>query len=619
MKRAASEVRAVGVRLVAAAFAVAACVWAGGCAHVKPEAEKPAGVVEPVPAALPLEEARQLFDQGDYNSALLVCADIGRFDPDLPGLAELRQKILEAMLDRKSVELEKTLPLHQQQMNTEILEHEVLPDSYARRRMIPRAEKDTPPPPTAAEKMLSRIVTLHLENVGLNDFILEVGRSEGINIIADNGLDSGRTMTVHAEKVPLREILDYASRNLDVSFYLGDSIVWVTKRTGGEEGAPLETRLFRLHKGVTIETADGSGGGVSIVDAITRFVPAAEGADLMFDANTHVLIAKNTRDNLRMIEELVKALDVVPPQVLIEARFVSTGINDLRELGLDWTLNSPSVVTREPVTVNGKVVNAPRTQIAGGDLVSFAGFPNQAQGLNMIYQGLLTDPMFEAVLHALELSGKSRTLSVPRVTTVNNREAKIRVGEDFRFFEEFEVQSVAKGLTPEGSTVYDSQLVPVGTPTVEELGIELTVIPSVGSDGETVTLTLHPEISEFVRFEQYQVASGDGEDVATNGLAVVRLPIFRRSEIETKVVARSGQTVVMGGLITSSESDAENKVPFLGSIPFIGRLFRHDNSEEIRKNLIIFVTARIIADTGEELVQLPPPGEAPGGKPAAAR
>jgi type II secretory pathway component GspD/PulD (secretin) len=155
-----------------------------------------------------------------------------------------------------------------------------------------------------------------------------------------------------------------------------------------------------------------------------------------------------------------------------------------------------------------------------------------------------------------------------------------------------------------------SQLVPVGTPTKEELGILLEVTPSVGADHQTVTLNLKPEISEFVRFEYYNVGSDTGgnnnNNATSNALSVLKLPIFRRSEIETKVAVRSGDTVVMGGLITSSTGREQRKVPFLGSIPFLGVLFRYETKTNDQKNLLIFVTARILAESGEELVPLTP-------------
>jgi type II secretory pathway component GspD/PulD (secretin) len=153
-------------------------------------------------------------------------------------------------------------------------------------------------------------------------------------------------------------------------------------------------------------------------------------------------------------------------------------------------------------------------------------------------------------------------------------------------------------------------LVPTGTPQLEELGIQLKVTPSVGADLGSVMLELVPEISEFERYEYYQVGDNSGANTAAGSTAVsnapsmVKLPIFRRSKIETEVVAQSGETVVMGGLITSTESQTQNAVPILSSIPLLGRLFRHEGIEENKQNLLIFVTATILSERGESLVPI---------------
>ena len=139
-----------------------------------------------------------------------------------------------------------------------------------------------------------------------------------------------------------------------------------------------------------------------------------------------------------------------------------------------------------------------------------------------------------------------------------------------------------------------------------KLGIELEVTPSVGADLRSVDLKIIPEISEFVRYEFYETAGDDtGNNNAnnrTNATALIKLPIFRRSRIETEVIVQSSETVVMGGLITSSENAGEERVPILSSIPLIGRLFRHDTVEESKQNLLIFVTATILSQRGEDLV-----------------
>ncbi|MBN1673563.1 MAG: hypothetical protein JXR37_21130 [Kiritimatiellae bacterium] len=567
-------------------------------------------VSPPAPAArrarpsASLTRAEALYEAGDYTGALIECIDIGHRNPDTPGLVETRHRVLKAMSEQRANEMALRRETSRERAVIDLERSRVMPDTYGQRRFIRGLSDPTRTEPSPMEKALERRVTLHLDSVNLDTFILALGASENVNIIAD-AMDTTKTMTVHADDVPLGEILDYVARNLGVAFYLGENLIWATPKTDAESPMPLETRMYRLRKGISGSTEGGAGNKIKIVDAIERFVPKVPGGDLMFDPKSHVLIVKNTRANLALIEALIAGLDVCPPQVLIEARFVGTTVTDLRELGIDWLLNSPLTVTRTKVLQNGTEVTAPQTQINEGGSVSFTPFANQVQGLNLTYQGLLTDPMFQAVLHALDVSGKAQTLSVPKVTTVNNHPAMIRVGEDFRFFEEFDTVSVPT-VTDDGTTVYTSMLVPVGKPQLEELGIELSVIPSLGADMRTITLSLKPEISEFVRFEEYEVGliEGETDTTTTNGLSMVKLPIFRRSIIETEVLVQSGETVVMGGLVTATGTEGKSQVPFLGAIPLLGRLFQRDSIQESRQNLLIFVTATIVTERGEDLVPM---------------
>ena len=96
---------------------------------------------------------------------------------------------------------------------------------------------------------------------------------------------------------------------------------------------------------------------------------------------------------------------------------------------------------------------------------------------------------------------------------------------------------------------------------------------------------------------------GASDTTTTNGaFALMRLPIFREQDMTTKVIVQSGETVVLGGLITTIESKKVSKVPILGSIPLIGSLFRHENIEELNQNLLVFVTATLLSQRGESLV-----------------
>lgn len=554
--------------------------------------------------SMAVAEATVLFEQGRTTEAMIACVNISREDPLTPGLADLQARILRSQAEHRTRAARTIDSATYARALADVDELNTLPATYRLRRgiFVEPAELRTARSPM--QEVLGRKVTVHMEAVGLNDFILQIGESEGVNIIADGKLVAAEaTMTLHAEDIPLREVLEYAARNLGVTFSVGHNIIWATVSTDSDSAVPLLTRMYRLRKGMAGTEMEGDSAQMRIVQAIERFVPKPDGSEMLFDSTAHVLMVKNTRQNLMAVEDIVEALDVTPPQILIEARFISVDVSDLRELGVDWLMTSDYMVSEDDF---GKT----RTQVDSGASLSFTPFAG-AQGLNLSYRGLLTDPMFEATLHVLETSGRARTLSVPKVTTVNNRPASIRVGEDFRYFEEYDVASVPSAVSDGGSQLYSSILVPVGTPQLEELGIELNVTPSVGSDMLSVTLKLIPEISEFVRYEFYEVGNrstvgggsvNDGNLAQTNNTSLLKIPIFRRSRIETEVIVQSGETVVMGGLVTAGEASSQERIPILSAIPLIGQLFRHDIVEKTQDNLLIFVTATIVSQRGEDLV-----------------
>lgn len=582
-------------------------LFLAGCATTQP--------ATPKKTAARLAKAEQLYEQEKYKEAMIECIELARIDPRMAGLPELESSILNAIARERESAAKLRNTVSARRMIVDAEEHRIVPDTYNMHRKVHGETSPLKTEPTPMQKALEKLVTLHLDDVSLDDFILAVGASEKINIISDS-LNNAGTMTVHAENVPLSEILDYVSRNLGVAFYIGRSIIWATPQQGNQSAVPMETRMYRLRKGLSFEEVEAGDGQINIVDAVERFIPAADGADLLFNKKAHVLMVKNTRDNLARIEKIIETLDVCPPQVLIEARFITTSIQDLTELGIDWILDSNVTVSEKmKVKPDGGKRWRTQTRINEGGTARFTPFPNAAGGLNLTYQGLLTDPMFTAVIHALDTSGKTRTLSVPRVTTVNNRTASIRIGQDFRYFDEYDIQSTPGRISDAGSTTYDTVLVPVGTPKLEKLGIELSVTPSVGADMGSIDLKILPKITDFVRYETYETsarssayqnANANTANTNTNGPAtgVIKLPIFSTSELETEVIVRSGETVVMGGLIRTSESKRQEGIPILSWIPLIGRLFRHDTIEETKENLLIFVTATILSERGESLTPI---------------
>ena len=607
------------------ALSLLAWAWLAGCRTAEPQQVVPE---EPTP----LELAEQLYDQGDYTEALVLCLELGRRNPIMPGLPELQDRIMTMLIEARAEATALRAAHTYDRSGNDVMHNKALPETYGLRRDVTGESGTLRREPSAMEEVLQRTVTIISTNAPLSAFIEAVGRDAGVNIIADGELaNSPKTMSIHVEDTPLAEILDYVSRHLNVSFHAGRNIIWATARSDQDEGPPVETRIYRLRTGdpsVEVAPVDATGNAPDItiepheelLDIIARFVPQiVDKSDLHFSQNAHVLIARNTRENLTKMEEILDAMDITPPQVLIEARFIKVQVDDLRELGIDWSLDSPLTVTKDG--------DETKTQVEEGNVVPFTTrYPDQSATLSLTYQGVLTDPMFQAVLHALEVSGKARALSVPRITTVNNHHAKIHVGENFLYFDRFKTMEFSERREREAEddiVLTRDIMIPDGDPKEVSLGITLSVMPSVGADRRTITMALNPHIKDFVRYETWNVA-GTGAD--TNMLEVLKLPIFDERDIQTKVVVQSGETVVMGGIISSREQDYERRVPILSYIPIIGRFFRHDGVEKIDENLLIFVTATILSERGESLIPLvvapepeeeePPPGEFPGPAPA---
>ncbi len=604
-----SSLRGVIILLCGFAFV------SSGCLISTPEREP----VDREPSVSPhLAPARELYETGRYEDSLMKLVEIGHRHPQAAGLEDLRYQVLTALTESREQNLLRDSELSRRRINLDTDRHKVLPQTYGMRRYFPGETGSLRTVSGRAQQMLEQPVVFdRIERMTLGEFLLQIAASEGINLIADNRLLEDdldpRLITVHADQgVPLHEILDYVGRNFNVAFYAGDNLIWATERPADEPDAPLETRLYRLRKSVSgHELTDD---GLGIERAIGRFVTPPEGFARdewwLFDRKAHVLIVRNTRENLVQVEKIIEHLDICPPQVSIEALFVSIADEDMQELGIDWMLESPLTLTRKTVTQDGRVIDAPRTQVDEG--ASFAFTPSMSetgQGLGLTYRGLLTDPMFRAVMHALQLSDKARTLSAPKVTTVNNREAVIRVGDDFLYFETYEAVDVKTGTDNQGHPIYSTYVVPEGPPTLREIGYELTVTPSVGADLESITLNLRPVITEFRRYESYDVArtvtrENDDKKEPVEDIVSIRLPIFRESRIETEVIARSGETVVMGGLITQRDQAYEKRVPIISSIPLLGHLFRSDGIMEEKQNLLIFVTAKLISQRGKDLLPM---------------
>ena len=384
-------------------------------------------------------------------------------------------------------------------------------------------------------------------------------------------------------------------------------------------------------------------------------VPFPPGASANFLPQSSRLIVRNTSDNLELVDALVEQANVSgPKQVEIESKFVEITQNNLKELGFDWLLGRFNIGKHKVFGAGGSTGNAPALNpvdypfsttgldpvTAGnrsGNLAISAnaidallfpslGATSVAPGIFGL-AGVFTDPQFQMVIRALNQKKGVDLLSAPRVTTKSGQRAVIEIVREFRYPTQFQPPQIPQtvGATGGGLSAGGASNIPVTptTPTAFETrntGVTLEVEPVVGPDGVTIDLNLVPQVVEFEGFINYgsPILSPATSLVTSifNDLGfiigqtvvpipasvitpnVINQPIFSARKVTTSVSVWDGQTVVIGGLIREDVQKTEDRTPIIGDIPIVGRLFRTNVDQHIKRNLIIFVTARLVTPGG---------------------
>jgi general secretion pathway protein D len=225
--------------------------------------------------------------------------------------------------------------------------------------------------------------------------------------------------------------------------------------------------------------------------------------------------------------------------------------------------------------------------------------------------GVFTDPQFQVVIRALNQKKGVDLLSAPKVTTKSGQRAVIEIVREFRYPTTFtppQVPSITGGTGGTG-TVSIEVVTPTTPQTFEtrNTGVTLEVEPVVGPDGVTIDLNLVPQVVEFEGFINYgsaifgvnsNVISGSTVPTVLLTNNVINQPIFSTRKVTTNVSVWDGQTVVLGGLMREDVQKTEDKVPIIGDIPILGRAFRTNVDQHIKRNLVIFATVRLITPGG---------------------
>ena len=357
------------------------------------------------------------------------------------------------------------------------------------------------------------------------------------------------------------------------------------------------------------------------------------GKSVFFNDRLGLLFVRATEQDLDIIERAIEAMNKVGPQVHVKARFVEVEQDDNKALGFDWYLgqfrmgnqavgtggSSPSLtVPASPANPLGAFPgNTPSSVIPGSgtDQLLSSGLRNlTGDTKNTVptigtITGILTDPNFRMVLHALEQRSGFENLAEPEATTTSGRQTQMRATKIVTVITGVNTQTStattqATGGGGNNNNIPQTTFTYITTPV--ETGPILDVVPYVLSDGYTINLALIPSLTDFNGYDPVPTgAIQQGSQVGGgNALAVaspIVLPDFTIRQVVTTVNVWDNQTVVLGGLISSQVQSIKDKVPVIGDIPMLGRLFQSQSKTTIKKNLMIFVTATIVDPAGNRV------------------
>jgi len=494
----------------------------------------------------------------------------------------------------------------------------------------------------------------------------ETGR-KGVNIVLLDPQRKGAAVTLSVNGLTLRRVIELVAAAGGCRYEVqADAVVL---RPLGDVGE-VEMEFFPVARATVLRMTGQSGLANSSkgapaqqgeAEAIRAFLQqagivfdATPGASLAYDGAS--IIVSQTPRNLERIRGLLARYREVR-QVEIEAKFMEVQEGALEELGVNWRVTRRGVAQFDPTTGapvvdgSGRQVYKPQevydtsgsnrslpgafsgsqttsdilvdgeavANMAAPTLPGAAQLADKAAPLATI-SGFVGEFDVAAVVRALSQQQGSDLLSAPKVTVLSGNVATITVAQELRYPQSYgEIRSEV-GTSSAQNSGSAGVTITSGTPqsfTTRNVGVELQVLPTVEEENDAISLDLHPKVTEFEGFVEY-----GGPSLAISGGRSVTVPpgfyqpIFSVREVTTKVTLWNGATLVMGGLTREEVRTVNDKVPVLGDIPLLGRLFRSKGESAQKRNLLIFVTANLLSPGGALRPQVAAAGAVDGHKKA---
>lgn len=441
-------------------------------------------------------------------------------------------------------------------------------------------------------------VSMDFEGATLTTVLKSFSQQTGINVIATDEVGE-RPITLFLEDVSVLDAFDQILRAGELTYERPEgSDIYIVSSVEDEDAVETITRIYRVRYarvsssllaqaaatliagtpfeaagGVTGEGGSGGGGGGGQVgiDLLVQELLTDHGK-VVVDSRTNSLMVTDVPGNFPRIEAVLAALDVRTPQILVDTEIIETSMAKLKHLGFEWgTGDSGDAFTFTPG--GERTTRFPFNALTEHYVPTASGSPLSASTLSF--------ESFTGVLQALQQDTDSKVLARPKVLTLDNEAAIIRLTAD---------EAIGFEVTTSGGTD-QTQVEPIRATT----GVVMAVTPQINDNG-FITMIVEPSVTKTVA-SKVSPPAGTGD---------VRDPKTRNSR--TIVRVRNGDTLVVGGLIDRTDETVNRSVPVLSGIPFVGEAFKKEQVNDNATELIVFVTPRIIAEGPETQVAAATPG-----------
>ena len=442
-------------------------------------------------------------------------------------------------------------------------------------------------------------ISLDFQDIEVRRVLQLLADFTGINMVAADTVQGN--ITLRLKDVPWDQALDIVLKTKNLDKRRNGNVIWIAPvseliKAEEEEAkaiaqsvklAPLQTEYIQLSyaKAADIEKlitqGKNSGSGNSSSGSNNNADPLGDSVGSLLsprgtvstDPRTNTLIINDTSQKIDQIRKMVDLLDVSVKQVMIEARIVSASTDFTKEMGVKWGVLSQGITNNRNLLVGGSdttlwnLREPEKDSELGGYKYTIERPDNlnvdlgaTAVGASRIAFGLisLSDFMLDLELSAVQADGYGEVISTPKVMTADKQTAKIEAGTQIPY------------ATSSGNNGPKTEFI--------NATLSLDVTPSITPEGK-------------VMMKLNITKDSPGPATPTGQLTI------NKNAIDTNVLVDNGETVVLGGIFEETSNNSQTKVPFLGDIPYLGKLFRRDSKTENKRELLIFVTPRIVNDT----------------------